>query len=83
MDLSAPTQSNKPEEQKERMVRLAMALLKLGVSVRMTRKLLYEYDLDVIERQLKWLPRRRAVRKAAYIVVAIQEDYLDPIIFSQ
>jgi hypothetical protein len=60
-----------------RSVELAMDLLKLGVGNPVVIELL-QYDHDVIERQLEWLPYRKAKRPEAFIVEAIRNDYTPP-----
>ena len=68
-----------PEEsRRDRLVRLAVALQRLGVSERETFKLLSEFDLDQIERQLNWLPLRNPKKQASLIVTSIREDYEAP-----
>ncbi|MHB8636961.1 MAG: hypothetical protein ACYC96_10890 [Fimbriimonadaceae bacterium] len=68
-----------PEEsRRDRLVRLAVALQRLGVSERETFKLLSEFELDQIERQLNWLPLRNPKKQASLIVTAIREDYEAP-----
>lgn len=65
------------ESRRVRMVRLAHELLQLGVSGSQVTKLLM-IDLDVVERQLRWLPYRSARKKASLIVSAIELDYEAP-----
>ncbi|MGV3615280.1 MAG: hypothetical protein ACO1SV_08095 [Fimbriimonas sp.] len=60
-----------------RAVELAMELLKLGVSRAGVEELL-SYGLDAVERQLAWLPYRKAKRKEALIVDAIRNNYSPP-----
>ena len=68
-----------PEEsRRDRLVRLAVALQRLGVSERETFKLLSEFEPDQIERQLDWLQYRNPKKQASLIVTAIREDYEAP-----
>lgn len=76
-DLPANLQRHPGESQSERMVRLAAQLMQLGVSNHQVRKLL-THDLDKVERQLDWLPYRRARKRASLIVAAIEHDYEAP-----
>lgn len=62
----------------DRMVSLAIRLQRLGVSQRGTQELLL-YPLDVIERQLDYLPYRKAKRPEALIIDAIRNDYSPPL----
>jgi hypothetical protein len=65
------------ETRKDRMVRLAKALLELGVADRQVTKLLL-HDLDTVEKQLRFLPFRQARKPASLIVTAIMEDFEAP-----
>lgn len=60
-----------------RMVEAAMDLLRLGVSNTRVTELL-SYDIEIIERQLEWLPYRKAKRPEAFIIDAIRNDYSPP-----
>lgn len=60
-----------------RAVALAMELLQLGVSGAGVVELLL-YDHDRIERQLAYLPYRKAKRPSAFIMDAIRQDYSPP-----
>jgi len=64
-------------EPNPRLVEIALDLLKLGVSNTRVTELL-GYDPDVIERQLEWLPYRKAKRPEAFIIEAIRNDYSPP-----
>jgi len=66
------------ETNKERMVRLARCLLAVGVAGLQVEQLLANFDLDLIERQLRWLPARKARKRASIIVASIQNDYEEP-----
>jgi hypothetical protein len=59
------------------MVEAAAQLMRLGVSRVVTTNLL-AHDIDVIERQLRYLPMRKARRPEAFIVEAIRHDYSAP-----
>jgi hypothetical protein len=74
-----PAKRNHPlyVEPDPRAVELALDLMKLGVASHMVTELLgYEYDL--IERQLAYLPFRKAKRPEAFIIDAIRRDYSPP-----
>ncbi len=62
----------------EQMLRLAIELRQLGVSDSQTRRILATHDLEVVERQLRWLPYRSARKKASMILAAIDNDYDAP-----
>lgn len=62
----------------ERAVVIAMDLRKLGVSSVRVVELLTFHDHEVIERQLAFLPYRKATRPAAFIIEAIRGDYSAP-----
>ena len=62
----------------QRLIRAAMALMALGVSRPQTQALIAQYDLERIERQLRFLPHRSARKPSALIVAAIEEDYEPP-----
>lgn len=61
----------------DRMVAAAAELMKLGVS-RIGIVDLLGYPIDVIERQLAYLPHRKCRRPEAFIVQAIRHDYSAP-----
>ncbi len=61
-----------------RMTELAIELMKLGVSGGIVGQLLATSELDEIERQLAYLPYRKAKRPAAFIVDAIRNYYSPP-----
>lgn len=65
-------------DEADRMLSLAIRLQKLGVSQRGTQELL-SFPLDVVERQLDYLPYRKAKRPEALIVEAIRFDYSPPL----
>ena len=62
----------------ERLTRLAMELLVLGVSRPGVERLLSHHDLDEVERQLAYLPYRHAKRPEAFIVEAVRNKYSPP-----
>lgn len=76
MSITTPPHAD-PEIRSERMVRLAMELMDLGVDIPVVRELL-TYDLDVVERQLRWLPDRNARKPTSFIVAAIRNNYECP-----
>lgn len=65
-------------ERQRRATNIAYQLLKLGVSSRGVQELMTGYAYDLIERQLGYLPYRRAKRPEAMIVDAIRNDYSPP-----
>ena len=60
------------------MTRLAIELMKLGVSGSGVERLLGHHDLDEIERQLAYLPFRKAKRPEAFIIEAVRNRYSTP-----
>lgn len=60
------------------MTGLAMELIKLGVSKSGVEALLSFHDLDEVERQLAYLPYRKAKRPEAFIVEAVRNRYSAP-----
>lgn len=62
---------------RDRMVAAAERLMRLGVSQAGTANLL-GYSIDVVERQLDYLPFRKSRRPEALIVEAIRHDYSPP-----
>lgn len=64
-------------DEADRMLSLALRLQRIGVSQRGTQELL-AYPLDVVERQLDFLPYRNAKRPEAFIIEAIRNDYSPP-----
>ena len=63
---------------RDRLTKLAMELLKIGVSKTGVELLLSTQDLDEVERQLAYLPYRRAKRPEAFIVEAVRRRYSPP-----
>jgi hypothetical protein len=61
-----------------RAVKIAMRLLQLGVSGTGVTELLSQYPYDDIERQLDYLPHRKAKRPEAFIIEAVRNDYSPP-----
>ena len=59
-------------------VELATELLKLGLSRPVVTVLLSEYPLEDVERQLTYLPFRKAKRPGAFLVEAIRSNYSPP-----
>jgi hypothetical protein len=62
-------------ERSGREAEVKVELLKLGVSRSQIMELVERYSLERIERQLQWLPLRRARKPSSLIVSAIKEDY--------
>lgn len=73
--MTEPVESKKAA--RERMTKVAMELMVIGVSQSRIVPLL-SFGLDRVERQLKWLPYRKARKPASLIVKAIEEDYDAP-----
>lgn len=65
-------------KQSEREADIKVALIKLGVRRSRIMEIVEHYDLTRIERQLRWLPYRRARKPSSLIVSAIKEDYEEP-----
>ncbi len=63
---------------KERATKIAYDLLKIGVSHAGVQELLVNYPYDAIERQLSFLPFRKAKRPEAFIMEAIRRNYSPP-----
>lgn len=55
-----------------------VVLLKLGVRRSQIMEIVERYSLERIERQLRWLPYRKARKVSSLIVSAIKEDYEEP-----
>lgn len=63
---------------KERSIRVAIDLQLIGVSQAGVVELLSNYSLDEIEKQLEYLPHRKAKRPEAFIIEAIRHNYSPP-----
>jgi len=61
-----------------RATKIAMDLMKLGVSNAGVTELLTYHSFDVIERQLEYLPFRKAKRPEAFIIDAVRNNYSPP-----
>lgn len=61
-----------------RAIQVAMELQKLGVSRAGCIELLSSYPLEDIERQLQYLPYRKAKRPEAFIIEAVRNGYSPP-----
>lgn len=61
-----------------RAVQIAIQLQALGVSQRGCYELMSQYPFEDIERQLAYLPYRKAKRPEAFIVDAIRNNYSAP-----
>jgi len=62
----------------DRAIIVASELMQLGVSKLGVTDLLTHYPLEQIERQLLYLPFRKAKRPGAFVVEAIRHDYSPP-----
>ena len=60
------------------LVKLAVRLQELGVSGTRIVELLSKYPPEEIERQLDWLPYRKAKRPEAFVIDAIRNNYSAP-----
>lgn len=65
----------------DRSVAAAAALMRLGVSRAGIVDLLAHHPIETIERQLRWLPLRKARRPEALVIDAIRFDYSSPNLF--
>ncbi len=63
---------------RDRLTQLALELMKIGVSTSGVERLLALHDPDEIERQLKFLPYRKAKRPEAFIIEAVRRRYSAP-----
>lgn len=63
---------------KERITNIAFDLLKLGVSHAGVQELLVNYPYDLIERQISFMPHRKAKRPEAFIMEAVRRNYSPP-----
>lgn len=62
----------------DRAVAAAAEMMRLGVSRLGIVDLLAHYPIETIERQLKYLPLRKAKRPEALLIDAIKNDYSAP-----
>lgn len=62
----------------DKAIQIAVELQKLGVSQAGVTELLSGYDFDLIERQLSYLPYRKAKRPEAFIIDAVRNNYSPP-----
>lgn len=62
----------------ERATRIAYNLLRLGVSRSGVERLMLEYPYALIEKQLAYLPFRKAKRPEAMIIQSIRNNYSAP-----
>jgi len=62
----------------QRAVKIAIELQQLGVSQSGAAQLLTQHSFEEIERQLQYLPYRKAKRPEAMIVEAIRNNYSPP-----
>ena len=63
---------------RERATQIAVRLMKLGVSNAGVQELLAQYPYEEIERQLDFLPLRKAKRPEAFIMEAVRKNYSPP-----
>lgn len=61
----------------DRLRDLALQLMKLGVSQRGVQELLM-FPPDIVERQIAYLPYRKAKRPEAFIIEAVRNNYSAP-----
>lgn len=61
----------------DRSVQIAAKLLQLGISHVGVIELL-QFPLDEVERQLEWLPFRKAHRPGAFLINAVRSKYSPP-----
>jgi hypothetical protein len=66
------------ESEEERRTAVALDLLRLGVSSVGSIDLMTGYPLETIERQLEYLPYRKAKRPEAFIIEAVRHNYSPP-----
>lgn len=62
----------------DRKTEAAVRLMELGVSESGVVDLLSKHAVDEIERQLDWMPYRKAKRPAAFIIDAVRRGYSAP-----
>lgn len=62
----------------DRATQIAYHLLKMGVSHKGVQELLMGYPYDQIEKQLEYLPYRKAKRPEAFIMDAVRNNYSPP-----
>lgn len=62
----------------ERATRIAYNLMRLGVSHQGVQRLLNEYPYELVEKQLAYLPFRKARRPEAMIIQSIRRNYTAP-----
>lgn len=73
------TPDEAPLTEKEELI---LELVHIGIGLRKARSLVEEHSAERIEKQLKWLPLRRARRPAPLLITAIENDY-DPPVYAQ
>lgn len=62
----------------DRAFAIAYALMSLGVSKSGVERIMREYSYDLIEKQLAYLPFRKAKRPEAMIIESIRRNYSAP-----
>jgi len=63
---------------KERATQIAVSLLRLGVSKAGIAELFKNHSYEDIEKQLMYLPHRKAKRPEAFIMEAVRHNYSAP-----
>jgi hypothetical protein len=81
--MNQPSPATGQETSRDRLVRLAIALQRLGVSSQQVQQILSTTSPDQIEQQLIWFPARKARKKASLIVAAIRDGYEKPANFEE
>ncbi len=63
---------------RDRRIEAAKVMLQLGISQAAVVRLLTNYELEVLERQIYYLPYRKAKRPGAFLIEAVRFDYSAP-----
>lgn len=58
---------------------LILELVHVGVGLRKAHSLVDQFPAERIQKQLRWLPMRRARREAPLLISAIEKDYGPPV----
>lgn len=58
---------------------LVLELVEVGIGLRKAGSLVNQYPMELIRRQLDWLPLRAARRPASLLIAAIEQDYDPPV----
>jgi hypothetical protein len=70
--------SPEAEARKERLTQVAIKLMKLGISDERVSDLMNHYELDLLEKQLAYLPYRKARRPEAMLIESVRRNYSAP-----